>query len=226
MHPLHAGRLSVIHTLSLSVPLNLHSPSHLPLTLSPASLPPCYWTSTPNQSSNHSPSDLFFFVFPSLSLSIFPLTRFFSVCPLLRRQWRRQTGREDIRWCTTRLERKMAERQRRRGRYMDWYEGKVNYWGLPIRGQSDGSVCLAAASQKHHQLPPCLSSAATRPQLPSAISGGSLDAEGDTVGEHASSVCRHGWYVLSGKHLAFNYAICIDSRQCIAASTCCICLCR
>lgn len=59
IHPLHAGRLSVIHTLSLSVLLNPPNPSHLPLTPSRGSLPPCYWTSMPNQSSNHSPSDLF-----------------------------------------------------------------------------------------------------------------------------------------------------------------------
>lgn len=87
---------------------------------------------------------------------------------------------------------RMAARQQRRERYMDWYEGKVNYRGLPIREQSDGSVCLTAASQKHHQLPPCLSSAATRPQLPSAITGDNLDTEGVMAGEHASSVCRHG----------------------------------
>lgn len=61
---------------------------------------------------------------------------------------------------------RMAERQRRGGRYIDWYEAEVNYRDEPIRGHSDGSVCLAAASQKHHQLPPCLSSAAARPQLP------------------------------------------------------------
>lgn len=100
-------------------------------------------------------------------------------------------GEKDIRWCTTRLERRMAERQQKRGRYIDWYEGEANYRGLPIRGQSDGSVWLTAASQKHHQFPPCLSSVAARPQLPSAITRDSLDSEGDTVGEHASCVCRH-----------------------------------
>lgn len=51
---------------------------------------------------------IFFLCFLSkyLLLTIHPLALFLTVCPLLRRQWRRQTGREDIRWCTTRLERK------------------------------------------------------------------------------------------------------------------------
>ena len=111
---------------------------------------------------------------------------------------------------------RMAERQQRRGRYIDWYEGNVNYRGLPIRGQSDGSVCLAAASQKHHQLPPCLSSAATRPQLPSAITGDGLDTERGL--RLASMQAVFADMTNMDKWRAFNHssAICTDSSSFLA----------
>lgn len=179
VHPRHAGRLSVIHTIFLPVLLNLQNPSHVPLTLCPVSFSPCYWMSTPNQSPNHSPSDVFlcFPLSPSSLYSSFLPSSFLSVhCwgdSGADKQGEKISAGVPQDW-----RERMAARQQRRGRYIDWYEVRVNYRGLPIRGWSDGSVCLAAASQKHHQLPPCLSSAATRPQLPSAITGDSLDTKG------------------------------------------------
>lgn len=71
--------------------------------------------------------------------------------------------------------------------------------------QLEGKVMGLFASQRHpknitssHHVYPLQPQDHSSVSSTSAISGGSLDAEGDTVGEHASSVCRHGWYVLSG----------------------------
>ena len=206
MRPLRAGRLAVIHTLSLPVLLNLHNPSHLPLTLSPASLQPCYWTSTPNQSPDHSPSDLF------LCFPVSPSHPLLHCLSIVEETVAQTNGGEKISAGVPQDWREgMAERQQRRRRYIDWYEGNVNYRGLPIRGQSDGSVCLAAASQKHHQLPPCLSSAATRPQLPSAITGDGLDTKRGL--RLASMQAVFADMTNMDKWSAFNHssAICIDS---------------
>lgn len=52
-----------------------------------------------------------------------------------------------------------------------------------LEGPATGSVRLAVASQKHHPLPPCLSPAAAKPQLPSGIAADSLDANGGGSGE-------------------------------------------
>lgn len=52
-----------------------------------------------------------------------------------------------------------------------------------LEGTATGSVCLVAASQKHHPLPPCLSPAAAKPQLPSGIAADSSDADGGGSGK-------------------------------------------
>lgn len=107
VHPVHAGPLSVIHTASFPVLLNPRSPRN-PVSCLPPTLLLNVYTKSVTQPQ---PFRSFPFVFPSLSLSLLSLhpslfALVFSVSPLLRRQWRRQTGREDIRWCTARLERK------------------------------------------------------------------------------------------------------------------------
>lgn len=89
-----------------------------PLTLCPTSLPPILLLNVYTESViQPQPFRSFFFCSPlSLSLSIFPLTRFFSVRPLLRRQWCRQTGR------------KISA-----GAPQDWREG----WQRESRGEED-----------------------------------------------------------------------------------------
>lgn len=62
-----------------------------------------------------------------------------------------------------------------------------------LEGTATGSVCLAAASQKHHPLPPCLSPAAAKPQLPSGIAADSSDADGGgSWGGLEPCSCRRG----------------------------------
>lgn len=80
--------------------ISFHSPSHQPLTLSPTSHPHPGIERLCWISESTTALQIYAFCFP------FSLSLLFFLYSLLRRQWCRQTEREDIRWCTTRLERK------------------------------------------------------------------------------------------------------------------------
>lgn len=116
MPPVHAGRLRDSHHF-LSVLLNLLNPSHLPSTPCPVSLPPCYWTSTPNQSPNHSPSDVFLSVTLSQSLSIPPS------CPLL--------------YCLSIVEETVAQTNRERRYPLVYHKIGEKEWQRDSRGEKD-----------------------------------------------------------------------------------------
>lgn len=98
-----AGRLSMIHTISLPALINLQSSSHLSCN-SVSCFPPTLLLNLYVESVTQPQPFRSFSLFSPLSIPPFALVS--TLCPLLSRQTRRQTGGEDIRWCTTRLERK------------------------------------------------------------------------------------------------------------------------